>query len=68
MQQEDLRAYLSSIGEGLHVAVRNWRKLEAYRALLPAEAPDYLKELFCSNVRAILEMLEQEESIVRPRK
>jgi hypothetical protein len=52
----------------LRVAVTNWRKLEAYRALLPAEAPDYLKELFSSNVRAILEILELEGSTLRSTK
>jgi len=24
-----------------------WRRLESYRGLLPAESPEYLKELFC---------------------
>ena len=38
----------------------HWRKLEAYRTLMPLEAPDYLKELFCSNIRALLEMLDGE--------
>jgi hypothetical protein len=31
--------------------------------LLPAESPEYLKELFCSNVRAILEILEKEPTV-----
>ena len=62
VQEEDLRAHLSSTRDGLRVAVSHWRKLEAYRALLPAEAPDYLKELFCSNVRAILDILQRESS------
>jgi hypothetical protein len=39
-----------------------WRRLETYRILLPAESPEYLKELFCSNARAILEILEKERS------
>ena len=65
MQEEDLRTHLSSTRDGLRIAVAQWRKLEAYRALLPAEAPDYLKELFCSNVRAILGILERESSPAR---
>jgi hypothetical protein len=65
VQQEDLRAYLTSVRGGLRVAASNWRKLEAYRTLLPAGAPDYLKELFCSNVRAILEILDEEALTVR---
>jgi hypothetical protein len=59
-QERDLRAYLQAMQNGLCVAVSHWRKLEAYRMLLPAESPDYLKELFCSNIRALLEILEEE--------
>ena len=62
LQQEDLRTHLSSTRDGLRTAVSNWLKLEAYRTLLPAEAPDYLKELFCSNLRAILQILAVELS------
>lgn len=59
IQEEELRAHLKAQPAGLRSAARHWRKLEVCRALLPAEAPDYLKELFCSNIRAILEILEK---------
>jgi hypothetical protein len=59
-QERDLRAHLEGMESGLCVAVSHWRKLEAYRTLLPAESPDYLKELFCSNIRVLLELLEEE--------
>jgi hypothetical protein len=59
-QEQDLRAHLETVESGLCVAVAHWRKLEAYRLLLPAEAPDYLKELFYSNIRALLEILDEE--------
>jgi hypothetical protein len=59
-QEQDFRAYLESLESGLCVAVSHWRKLEAFRTLMPVEAPDYLKELFCSNIRALLEMLDEE--------
>jgi hypothetical protein len=59
-QEQDLRAHLETVESGLCVAVAHWRRLEAYRLLLPAEAPDYLKELFCSNIRALLEILDEE--------
>lgn len=62
VQQEDLRAHLRTLPNGSRNAAAQWRRLEAYRALLPADSPDYLKELFCSNVRAILEILEKEVS------
>ena len=61
-QEEDLRAHLRSLPNGSRNAAMQWRRLESYRALLPADSPEYLKELFCSNVRAILEILEREPS------
>lgn len=61
-QQDDLRAHLRTSPNGSRNAAAQWRRLEAYRALLPADSPDYLKELFCSNVRAILEIVEKEPS------
>lgn len=62
VQEEDLRAHLRTLPNGSRSTAAQWRRLEAYRALLPADSPDYLKELFCSNVRAILEILEKEPS------
>lgn len=59
-QDRDLRAHLQAVDSGLCVAVAHWRKLESYRTLLPLESPDYLKELFCSNIRALLEILDEE--------
>jgi hypothetical protein len=64
-QERDLKVYLETMQDGLCVAVSHWRRLEAYRALLPIHSPDYLKELFCSNLRALLEILEEECSKAR---
>ena len=61
-QEEDLRAHLGALPDGSRTAATLWRRLEAYRTLLPADSPEYLKELFCSNVRAILEIVEKEPS------
>ena len=63
VQEEDLGAHLRTLPQGIHRTAALWRKLEAYRALMPADSPDYLKELFCSNVRAILEILERAPSV-----
>ena len=59
-QLEDLRACLSAMDEGLCAAVAHWWRMESYRVLLPEESPDYLKALFCSNLRALLEILQAE--------
>ncbi len=64
-QEQDLRACLAGMEGGSSVAVSHWRRNEAYRVLVPEAAPDYLKELFCSNLRAILEILDAERSPVR---
>lgn len=65
-QQDDLRACLSAMDGGLCAAVAHWQRLESYRFLLPEQSPDYLKELFCSNVRALLEILQKECSQPHP--
>src|SRR5215467_11383473 len=51
VQEQDLREHLRRLPKGMEGTGRLWRKLESYRALLPAAAPEYLAELFCSNVR-----------------
>jgi hypothetical protein len=59
-QEQDLRSYLRATQDGLRSAVLNWRKFEAFRTLVPSQSPEYLKELFCSNLRVLLEILEEE--------
>jgi hypothetical protein len=54
-QEEDLRIYVSAVSEG-----KEWNDalcVESTRAWVPLEAPDYLKELFCSNTAALCELL-----------
>ncbi|HXY24987.1 MAG TPA: hypothetical protein VEI73_10075 [Candidatus Acidoferrum sp.] len=58
-QLEDLRTCLEAMQGGVAVAVSHWAGLEAYRVLMPEKSPDYLKELFCSNSRALLELLSE---------
>ena len=65
LQEEELRSYLTTMPAALCTVASHWRKLEAYRALLPAESPNYLKELFGSNIRAILEIFEKDSRVVR---
>jgi len=59
-QEGDLRSCLAGMGGGLRVSVDHWRRLESYRVLIPEQSPDYLKELFCSNLRVLLEILQGE--------
>ena len=65
VQEQDLRAYLSTVPSGPRSAAATWSKLESYRSLLPLQSPDYLKELFCSNVRTILEVIARQPQLAR---
>jgi len=64
-QEEDLRVCLEAMQGGFGSVVVHWQRLEAYRVLVPEQSPDYLKELFYSNLRALLEVLQGEGSRVR---
>jgi hypothetical protein len=59
-QLEDLRACLAAMEGGIGVAVTHWCGMESYRVLMPERSPEYLKDLFCSNLRALLEILREE--------
>ena len=59
-QEADLKECLERMPGGLCSTLAHWRRLEAYRVLMPERAPGYLKELFCSNLRALLEILQEE--------
>jgi hypothetical protein len=59
-QEQDLRSCLAGMEGGLSLAVSHWRRIEAYRVLVPEAAPGYLKDLFYSNLRALLQILDEE--------
>lgn len=64
-QERDLRECLEHMPGELCTTVTHWQRMEAFRVLMPERAPEYLKELFCSNLRALLEILQEECSKVR---
>ena len=59
-QLRDLRSCLAAMDGGIAEAVSHWRKLESYRMLSPEHVPDYLRDLFFSNLRALLEILHEQ--------
>ncbi|HUL16815.1 MAG TPA: hypothetical protein VLV88_12510 [Terriglobales bacterium] len=65
LQEHDLCDCLREMTDGLAVALTHWRRMEAYRVLIPEQVPAYLKELFCSNLAALLEILASECSTAR---
>jgi hypothetical protein len=64
-QQLDLKACLEVMEGGLRESANHWRRLETYRMLMPENVPEYLKSLFSSNLRAMLEILQKECSTAR---
>jgi len=65
-QEWDLRACVGSLEGRFWEVVARWRELEFYRCLLPQGVPEYLQELFCSNLRALLAVLEEESTTAQP--
>lgn len=62
-QQEDLRRHLSSLPGSLQENVSHCR--ETATGWIPPNAPSYLKELFCSNLSALQEVLLDNPSTAR---
>jgi hypothetical protein len=58
LQERELRNCMERMEVPLNVTISHWRQQEAHRILMPEDAPGYLKELFCSNLRALLEILQ----------
>jgi hypothetical protein len=65
VQEEDLHSCLEAMEGSIGATVVHWQRLESYRVLVPEKSPDYLKQLFYSNLRALLEILQAEGSKVR---
>jgi hypothetical protein len=65
IQAQDLSECLQGMAGSYDSALSHWREMEACRVLLPGNIPDYLKELFFSNLRALIEILQAENSTAR---
>ena len=55
-QERDLRNCMDSAGDKFWDVVENWRCSRDYQAMCPQGLPDYLSELFRSNMGALLEI------------
>jgi hypothetical protein len=53
-QECDLRACLGSAGDKYWDVVENWRENRCFQEMCPEGLPDYLNDLFCSNMGALL--------------
>lgn len=53
-QALDLDKCLRAAGDGYHEVVETWQENRYFQNLCPDGLPDYLSELFCSNMSALL--------------
>ena len=53
-QERDLRECLNSAGDKYWDVVESWRETRYFREMCPQCLPDYLHDLFCSNMGALL--------------
>jgi hypothetical protein len=53
-QERDLRACLRSAGDKYWDVIESWRESRDFQNMCPEGLPDYLSDLFCSNVGALL--------------
>lgn len=63
LQEEDLLSYLEVLPGAREERLRECS--ERAMTWIPPQAPDYLKKLFCSNLRALCELLQERKPTAR---
>ncbi len=63
-QEHDFRTVFSSIDSPAFEIASRWLELEHYRTLVPLGTPVYLRDLFFSNTRVILNLIASERALV----
>jgi hypothetical protein len=63
-QLTDLQICLTGLGGDLGRQAARWRELQFYRALIPTGVSAELRELFCANLEALLDVVENESATV----
>lgn len=56
-QEVDLKKCLRAAGERYEELAKNWNEKQGPRGLCPEGVPDYLQDLFCSNLSALLSIV-----------
>ncbi len=56
-QEKDLAAFLGSAGEQYWDAVERWHEDRTFQAMCPEGLPEYLQDLFRSNMKALLAVI-----------
>jgi hypothetical protein len=60
-QEWDLRSCLAALDRDLEEIVDRWRGKKVYQKMVPPGQPEYLADLFLSNLRVLLEVFAGEE-------
>jgi hypothetical protein len=61
-QERDLRECLGSAGDMYGEVVECWRETRYFKEMCPEGLPDYLRDLFCSNMGALLAIFSSNKS------
>ncbi|MCL6565998.1 MAG: hypothetical protein K6U09_06200 [Acidobacteriia bacterium] len=64
--ERELRRYLASVAEDFEEVAKWWQTQEPFCAAVPDGMPDYLRELFASNLRVLLRVLTAERTTGPP--
>lgn len=65
-QKGDLEEYLGGLEEDIGAILATWIRLAPYRNLIPARARDVEKQLYLTDLEAVLELLKHEHDVVSP--
>jgi hypothetical protein len=65
-QERDLRKCLDSSGDRFWSVVETWREYKSFQAMCPEGLPSYLKDLFCSNLAALLAIFSSQRVTASP--
>src|SRR5487761_194431 len=65
-QEVELRKCLEGLGDRTGEIAARWQEHEFYRVLIPSGVPSYLRELFCSNIGVLLDLIAEDSPNRRP--
>ena len=65
-QKADLDLYLAGLAEDKRVVVDTWVKLAPYQSLIPADVRGVEKELYISDLSALMELLKNAYAVAGP--
>jgi hypothetical protein len=65
-QERDLRKCLDTADDRFWTVVDAWRKDKSFQTMCPEGLPSYLKDLFCSNLAALLAIFSSQRVTLDP--